>query len=256
MSLFASTIPLERSDDPMEGLEGPTLQLEMYKKSDMIREWRSRFIAVQNRRLYYYEVPGDAQATAGKPLGAYKGWLDLTGAKIQPFEEESEEDGLLYCVTVTEEYSSTGLGAERAEPAKYELGVSEKETRDSLVHTLKYAARPRWVSDSYSGQCMESKRDFNFFERRHHCRRCGGLFLGDVMMEQTLPDLHYDTEVLVCVPCSTGTKRASRWMTKTPNSERCLKTDAVTLATAQFVNSTRKTLTAVGDMLKHLSADM
>jgi FYVE zinc finger len=36
--------------------------------------------------------------------------------------------------------------------------------------------RGRWMDDSESGVCLQCKSAFNFLIRRHHCRRCGGLF--------------------------------------------------------------------------------
>lgn len=31
----------------------------------------------------------------------------------------------------------------------------------------------RWIPDEYSKKCMKCKREFDFFTRKHHCRRCG-----------------------------------------------------------------------------------
>lgn len=36
--------------------------------------------------------------------------------------------------------------------------------------------RSRWMKDSDSESCLDCKRDFTVFKRRHHCRQCGKLF--------------------------------------------------------------------------------
>lgn len=36
--------------------------------------------------------------------------------------------------------------------------------------------RGQWMNDSESDSCLECKSSFNLLLRRHHCRRCGGLF--------------------------------------------------------------------------------
>ena len=33
----------------------------------------------------------------------------------------------------------------------------------------------KWVPDEYSKRCLNCKRKFNIFIRKHHCRRCGYL---------------------------------------------------------------------------------
>ena len=59
--------------------------------------------------------------------------------------------------------------------------------------------------------CMEGSGRFSFMDRRHHCRKCGGVFRRQVLCSATLPDLGYASEVWVCRPCLEGTKPAGRW---------------------------------------------
>jgi len=33
----------------------------------------------------------------------------------------------------------------------------------------------KWIPDEFSKRCMKCKRQFDFFTRKHHCRRCGYL---------------------------------------------------------------------------------
>ena len=55
-----------------EGRAGPTKSGELQKQSDHVKEWRSRYLILTERRLYYYEneteTPGDA-AAAGMQVG-------------------------------------------------------------------------------------------------------------------------------------------------------------------------------------------
>ena len=33
----------------------------------------------------------------------------------------------------------------------------------------------KWIPDEYSKRCMKCRRAFDFFTRKHHCRKCGYL---------------------------------------------------------------------------------
>eukprot|EP01061_Rhynchopus_euleeides_P021553 TRINITY_DN35141_c0_g1_i1.p1 TRINITY_DN35141_c0_g1~~TRINITY_DN35141_c0_g1_i1.p1 ORF type:complete len:263 (+),score=56.38 TRINITY_DN35141_c0_g1_i1:57-791(+) len=220
-------MPHEMSDDPLEGLEGPTLSMKVYKRSEHLLEWRSRCVLVQGRRLYYYDSTDDAVRTIERPIGMHKGWLDLTGAKVEESICTDDEEGeTIYAVTVTEEYGVKGTG-EECNGGSYTLGFAEEAPRAKLVETLRYASRPRWLSDDYSDTCMYMHESFSFLDRRHHCRRCGGLFLCSSTEEMPLPELAYEDPVRVCIPCAKNNQRASRWVTKTPFSERPLKTATI-----------------------------
>eukprot|EP01064_Diplonema_japonicum_P037571 TRINITY_DN881_c0_g3_i1.p1 TRINITY_DN881_c0_g3~~TRINITY_DN881_c0_g3_i1.p1 ORF type:complete len:265 (+),score=52.83 TRINITY_DN881_c0_g3_i1:53-796(+) len=246
-------MPVELSDDPVEGLEGPTLLVMMNKRSEHFKEWRLRHIVIQGRRMYYYECEDDVKPCDGKPMGMHKGWLDLTGAKVTTWEE-SEEAEKFYGVQIQEEYGLTGLEQE-CEGGKYVLCSSNKEEQKELIETLKYACRARWLDDNYSQVCMHAKEPFSFFERRHHCRRCGGLFLADSMVEKPLPEMAYDYLVLVCYPCHEG-GRASRWLTKVPKTERPMKRkDMSAEVTDSVVDTARKTFTAMGNFLTKISSE-
>ena len=35
-----------------------------------------------------------------------------------------------------------------------------------------------WVADTSAKECFGCARPFRFARRRHHCRRCGGVFCG------------------------------------------------------------------------------
>ena len=120
----------------------------------------------------------------------------------------------------------------------------EVEARDMWMDALIVATRPAWVLDgdpravskwhhlfwlailqtagdwihccrlvwsSVQAECMDGSGRFSFMDRRHHCRKCGGVFRREVLVSMALPDLCYATEVWVCRPCAEGTKPCGRW---------------------------------------------
>ena len=62
--------------------------------------------------------------------------------------------------------------------------------------------RPEWMKDTNVSKCTLCNAKFSFFLRKHHCRRCGGIFCGYCsLFTAKLPELSYDTEVRVCKDC-------------------------------------------------------
>lgn len=47
---------------------------------------------------------------------------------------------------------------------------SSCSNNDMLLNSLN-----KWIPDEYSKRCMKCKRHFDFFTRKHHCRKCGYL---------------------------------------------------------------------------------
>ena len=61
-----------------------------------------------------------------------------------------------------------------------------------------------WVDDDETTQCMACKALFTFVRRRHHCRRCGGLFCGSCSSRKfPLLSLGFSEAVRVCDKCFT-----------------------------------------------------
>eukprot|EP01063_Lacrimia_lanifica_P014019 TRINITY_DN2064_c0_g1_i1.p1 TRINITY_DN2064_c0_g1~~TRINITY_DN2064_c0_g1_i1.p1 ORF type:complete len:1070 (+),score=353.15 TRINITY_DN2064_c0_g1_i1:118-3327(+) len=59
--------------------------------------------------------------------------------------------------------------------------------------------RPKWAGGD---NCEGCSGKFSFLLRKHHCRRCGGIFCGYCSsFTHELPDLDYSTEVRVCKTC-------------------------------------------------------
>jgi FYVE zinc finger len=100
----------------------------------------------------------------------------------------------------------------------------------------------QWMSDSESDSCLECKSSFNLLLRRHHCRRCGGLFCDNCTSKRILiPDALFvvppnslfhesDSSVInrCCSACTTlvGNYRSSQQLTAAlpitvPSSNLC-----------------------------------
>jgi len=67
--------------------------------------------------------------------------------------------------------------------------------------------KPVWVPDSSSDKCEMCSVPFTFFNRRHHCRRCGHLFCSECCsLNVSLPqEFGYTERVKVCSKCFTVT---------------------------------------------------
>jgi len=67
-----------------------------------------------------------------------------------------------------------------------------------------------WKPDSSCTQCEECNLPFTLFRRRHHCRRCGGIFCAKCSAGRVaLPDRGYATPVRVCGSCTISALSAS-----------------------------------------------
>eukprot|EP01059_Diplonema_ambulator_P033137 TRINITY_DN6797_c3_g1_i2.p1 TRINITY_DN6797_c3_g1~~TRINITY_DN6797_c3_g1_i2.p1 ORF type:complete len:463 (+),score=107.74 TRINITY_DN6797_c3_g1_i2:65-1453(+) len=70
-----------------------------------------------------------------------------------------------------------------------------------LIHKNIYC-RPQWKQDT-DGLCDGCSMEFTVLKRRHHCRRCGGLFCSECTSERRiLPTIGYTKPQRVCRRCS------------------------------------------------------
>lgn len=61
-----------------------------------------------------------------------------------------------------------------------------------------------WVPDEEVNDCMACKKPFTQIRRRHHCRRCGGVFCGSCTAKKlAILDKGFSTAVRVCDRCYT-----------------------------------------------------
>ena len=65
--------------------------------------------------------------------------------------------------------------------------------------------RPKWRPDTDTSACEDCSELFSFFNRRHHCRRCGGLFCGKCSASKKMlgKEMGYGAEPQrVCKACA------------------------------------------------------
>jgi hypothetical protein len=87
-------------------------------------------------------------------------------------------------------------------PKKHSLTTFEFANTPTHSGTLVLTARPAWQPDSATTECPSCRSVFSVFNRRHHCRACGGLFdhkCCDNMVR--IFSLRYDEPVRVCKFC-------------------------------------------------------
>ena len=61
---------------------------------------------------------------------------------------------------------------------------------------------PLWVSDKEAHRCQKCAVEFSFFKRRHHCRRCGGVFCDTCSdFRWRLPNIDEKKRQRVCMEC-------------------------------------------------------
>ena len=59
-----------------------------------------------------------------------------------------------------------------------------------------------WVKDEDTTQCMACKSEFTFFNRRHHCRNCGGIYCNSCSSKKiAILRLRLKRPVRVCDKC-------------------------------------------------------
>uniref|UniRef100_M4ERI0 FYVE-type domain-containing protein n=1 Tax=Brassica campestris TaxID=3711 RepID=M4ERI0_BRACM len=56
-----------------------------------------------------------------------------------------------------------------------------------------------WVVDA--SHCQGCSSQFTFINRKHHCRRCGGLFCGSCTQQRMSLRGQGDSPVRICDPC-------------------------------------------------------
>jgi len=62
---------------------------------------------------------------------------------------------------------------------------------------------PQWVDDEAVSHCFTCNREFDFFNRKHHCRYCGQIFCGDCSPDKKLLPVEFgmNEPQRVCNPC-------------------------------------------------------
>lgn len=219
----------ELGSEGPQSLHGPTFGGELCKQSEHIKEWRSRYYILSNRRLYYYNNIGEAGEAGSNPglagtQGQHKAFLDMVGATIEEFEDE-DSDGHWFGLEIREEFAVRGIGRVEEAGQCHRVVTSLEAQRANWAELLRYASRPAWVADGdpRAETCMESGEKFSKLSRKQYCRACGGVFMKVNVVKKPLPQLLYAEPVTVCRACDDGSKRRSRWIEKVPVEARSNK---------------------------------
>jgi hypothetical protein len=91
--------------------------------------------------------------------------------RVGPESPVREHLAEMYLDSVSQENMTPKLA--KLNESDYKLnGTRARALSDSNEPTF---LRPRWIPDESQETCMVCTRDFDFFNRRHHCRNCGHL---------------------------------------------------------------------------------
>jgi hypothetical protein len=72
---------------------------------------------------------------------------------------------------------------------------------DARLEEARLAPLPsNWIPDQEAPACMLCQGTFSFFNRRHHCRKCGGVICGDCSAQRTIIG-QYSLPVRLCDEC-------------------------------------------------------
>ncbi|XP_046847552.1 zinc finger FYVE domain-containing protein 21-like [Xenia sp. Carnegie-2017] len=74
---------------------------------------------------------------------------------------------------------------------------------------------PPWQPDDQYNSCIKCKVVFDFWKRRHHCRRCGNLFCGSCCDQKVLLlRLNFVDPVRVCEECAIVARKENEFFNK------------------------------------------
>ncbi|KAH7476466.1 hypothetical protein PRIC1_000475 [Phytophthora ramorum] len=176
------------------------------------------FLLFRNGRFCYYELPMPAAAPGGAPEGPRRVHLTLTSKHLRGVmmlnasvnakdlaksEDEYDADlikrGLVFNRKKLEMqltgYSPTG------QLMSWKLRAGKDAVYLKWERAFRLALRPIWVQNSKC--CMVCKKEFGFFIRPHHCRKCGTCMCDECsVFVPRLPMQGYYDEVRICRDCS------------------------------------------------------
>jgi len=69
------------------------------------------------------------------------------------------------------------------------------------VETQQQAQETIWLKDRTVMACMHCADAFTVINRRHHCRKCGGIYCGDCAPKRDLPKYGYEKTMRMCHFC-------------------------------------------------------
>ncbi|KAL9392633.1 hypothetical protein Peur_016553 [Populus x canadensis] len=94
-----------------------------------------------------------------------------------------------------------------------------------MLEKIRLPARPSlrgndWVADA--SHCQGCSSQFTFINRKHYCRRCGGLFCGNCTQQRMVLRGQGDSSVRICDPCK-KLEEAARFETRYGHKNRAGK---------------------------------
>ncbi|KAG7375302.1 hypothetical protein PHYPSEUDO_001997 [Phytophthora pseudosyringae] len=186
-------------------MEGALIKLGDYAHYRYFQLFRSG-------RFCYYELPAHAMTAQGSrrvhltskhQRGIMMLHASIHGTDLVKNDDEYETDLLKRGLVFNRkklELQLTGYS-----PAGQLLSWKLRASRDAVYlkweHAFRLALRPLWVPNS--NHCMVCKKDFTFFTRPHHCRKCGTCMCDEctVFAPRLALQGYYD-EVRICRDCS------------------------------------------------------
>ncbi|KAG1689245.1 hypothetical protein DVH05_028517 [Phytophthora capsici] len=186
-------------------MEGALIKLGDYAHYRYFQLFRSG-------RFCYYELPMPAVTADGArrihlTSKHLRGFMTLRASgqtkSLANNEEEYEADLLKRGLVFNRkklEMQLTGYS-----PLGQLLSWKLRASRDAVYlkweRAFRIALRPIWVQNAT--HCMVCKKDFTFFIRPHHCRKCGTCMCDEcTVMAPRLPLQGYYDEVRICRDCS------------------------------------------------------
>ncbi|RLN58820.1 hypothetical protein BBJ29_004197 [Phytophthora kernoviae] len=176
------------------------------------------FLLFRNGRFCYYELPMPAAAPSGGPEGPRRVHLTLTskhlrgvmmlnasvnGKDLVKSEDEYGADLLKRGLVFNRkklEMQLTGFSP-TGQLMSWKLRAGKDAVYLKWERAFRLALRPIWVQNSK--YCMICKKDFSFFIRPHHCRKCGTCMCDECsVFVPRLPIQGYYDEVRICRDCS------------------------------------------------------
>ncbi|XP_028398607.1 zinc finger FYVE domain-containing protein 21-like [Dendronephthya gigantea] len=92
------------------------------------------------------------------------------------------------------------------------LRMLPNDDKDRSPFTIE---EPPWQPDEKYTSCVKCKATFDFWKRRHHCRRCGNVFCGTCCDQKVLlPRLNFVDPVRVCEECAAVAKKENEFFDK------------------------------------------
>ncbi|KAG7398249.1 hypothetical protein PHYBOEH_011422 [Phytophthora boehmeriae] len=176
------------------------------------------FLLFRNGRFCYYELPMPAAAPTGGTEGPRRVHLTLTSKHLRGVmmlnasvnakdlaksEDEYDADlmkrGLVFNRKKLE-MQLTGFSP-TGQLMSWKLRAGKDAVYLKWERAFRLALRPIWVQNSK--HCMVCKKDFSFFFRPHHCRKCGTCMCDECsVFVPRLPIQGYYDEVRICRDCS------------------------------------------------------